>query len=485
MSKINALLKQRFQARMNKLSARVTQRPVDDVGRGVGYLICEVGGVGGVKVMVPPDSVYYPGDSILVEQRGTPALAFYTVLGWETGARPTAGMIEFTGDTTVGNTTYPAGDLLWGNPYAAHFHMDYDAGTIDLRYGSEIKGQINAASGLFIAGDPTDFHGEFSGTDITFRNAVATYGKLGLLDGDYGYAASGSILGAAFGVYGSGSTWIGLDSASGFHINLYDQVLGRFNIAGDIQLYSGSVETVHLDSDGSGWLAGASKLTWDAVGNLGLGTEGVLLVADGDLSLSSSGLLLNYGSESITRAITWMEGASQRGRIICLEGLGSIPQIDIHSDNIMLDATEGVGSLFLAGNISQYSGALDFNAQSGSYGFQIRGSGDDFMFYGAAASDLVGVGLAAPTGKLHVKQSISGSRPALTLEQAAVDREFVRFIGTSASGENAQSLLVSASLPVTGSLMGWLKIYVQDNSATSPLADTYYYLPFYNIPTSS
>lgn len=170
MSKINALLKQRFQARMNKLSARVTQRPVDDVGRGVGYLICEVGGVGGVKVMVPPDSVYYPGDSILVEQRGTPALAFYTVLGWETGARPTAGMIEFTGDTTVGNTTYPAGDLLWGNPYAAHFHMDYGAGQINLKSGDTLTGRVDAATGTFMAGNPTGLHGEFSASGIEFKN---------------------------------------------------------------------------------------------------------------------------------------------------------------------------------------------------------------------------------------------------------------------------------------------------------------------------
>lgn len=172
MSKINALLKQRFQARMHKLSARVTQRPVDDVGRGIGYLICEVGGVGGVKVMVPPDAVYYPGDSVLVEQRGTPALAFYTVLGWETGARPTAGMIEFTGDTTVGNTTYPAGDLLWGNPYAAHFHMDYDAGQINLKSRDTLTGRVDAATGTFMAGNPTGLHGEFSASGIEFKNAT-------------------------------------------------------------------------------------------------------------------------------------------------------------------------------------------------------------------------------------------------------------------------------------------------------------------------
>lgn len=172
MSKINQILSRRFQARMPRLAARVTQRPVDAVGRGLGYLICEVGGVGGVRVFVNPDAVYYPGDAILVEQRGTPALASYTVVGWESGPRPDAGNLEITTDVAIGDNLFQAGDLVWGNPYAAHFHMDYSAGQINLKVGSTVTGRIDAGLGLFQAGNPEGLHGNFSASGIEFKNAT-------------------------------------------------------------------------------------------------------------------------------------------------------------------------------------------------------------------------------------------------------------------------------------------------------------------------
>lgn len=171
MGRIGKLLSQRYQARMPRMAARVTQRPVDANGRGLGYVICEVAGVSGVHVQVNPDTIYYPGDSVLVEQRGTPALATYTVLGWQGGPRPQSGMLEITTATCIGGTTYEPGDLLWGNPYAAHFHMDYSTGQINLKTADTLTGRIDAGLGMFMAGNPSGLHGEFTASGISFMNS--------------------------------------------------------------------------------------------------------------------------------------------------------------------------------------------------------------------------------------------------------------------------------------------------------------------------
>jgi len=85
----------------------------------------------------------------------------------------------------------------------------------------------------------------------------------------------------------------------------------------------------------------------------------------------------------------------------------------------------------------------------------------------------------SPTGVLHVKQdSLTGSKPPLTLEQADISEDFVRFIGTSANGVLTQSIVDDADLS-TRTLVGWLKIYVKDDG--DQLTDGVYYVPFYSI----
>lgn len=170
MSRIAQILDRRYQGQMPRLAARVTSRPVDAAGHGLGYVVATVGTQTGVRVAVGAEDVYYPGDTVLIEQRGGAAAASYVALGYQGGARPDSGDYEITADTTIGNESYAAGDRLWGNPFGAHFHLDYAAGQLWLKSGSTPTGCIDAAQGLYVAGNPASVHAEFGATGIEFKS---------------------------------------------------------------------------------------------------------------------------------------------------------------------------------------------------------------------------------------------------------------------------------------------------------------------------
>jgi len=87
--------------------------------------------------------------------------------------------------------------------------------------------------------------------------------------------------------------------------------------------------------------------------------------------------------------------------------------------------------------------------------------------------------------KLLINQaSTTGAVPVLQVTQADVSEEFIRFIGTSTT-DASQSLVDAADMEVPGAIVGWLKIYVQDDQATNPITDGAYYIPFYSAPTHS
>jgi len=93
-----------------------------------------------------------------------------------------------------------------------------------------------------------------------------------------------------------------------------------------------------------------------------------------------------------------------------------------------------------------------------------------------------GIGTNTPSASLHVDQSSStGAKPVLTVDQADVSEEFIRFIGTSANGVVTQSLVEDADV-TTRTLEGWLKIYVYDGpSGTGQLGSQAYYVPIYTL----
>lgn len=68
--------------------------------------------------------------------------------------------------------------------------------------------------------------------------------------------------------------------------------------------------------------------------------------------------------------------------------------------------------------------------------------------------------------------------PVLTMTQADVSEEFVRYIGTASAGVLTQSIVNNTDAN-TMTQVGWLKIYVRDDG--NQIADGAYYIPFFSI----
>ena len=168
---IGELLRKNFESHRPTLSAVITQVPVNNQGKSLGYVVATVAGYGGERVRVGPSDVYYPGDHMVVEQVGPAGMASYRALGLTAGVRPTSGLYEFTGDTSVtdDDTNYHAGDLVWGSLGGPNFFMDYLGGVIWMRVGETINGAIKS-TGELILGNPEGVHVQHSATAIDFMN---------------------------------------------------------------------------------------------------------------------------------------------------------------------------------------------------------------------------------------------------------------------------------------------------------------------------
>lgn len=309
---LRQLLDQRYQPRAARLAARITQRPVDSTGKGLGYVIAEVGGQTGVRVANPANVPYYPGDYVLVEQRGSAASASYVIVDFESGPRPDSGQIEFTSDTTIGNESYGAGDLLWGNPFQAHFHMDYSEGHINLKSGSTYTGRIDAGTGTFIAGNPSGTRGVFSASGIIFRDATTEYAGLT-----------------------SGQFWVGPSSAS--QRLVYDQATGTLSITGTINAIGGSI---NLYGSTGGRLS-IGEIQNIVSGQLqGTGIYAFRLYdANGVPQISfttgdTSGPTMRIGAANAKQYLQWQAGQLQVKGNIYATG-GEFANFDIYADSII------------------------------------------------------------------------------------------------------------------------------------------------------
>jgi hypothetical protein len=91
----------------------------------------------------------------------------------------------------------------------------------------------------------------------------------------------------------------------------------------------------------------------------------------------------------------------------------------------------------------------------------------------------VGIGIASPTARLHVDQSITdNAQPVLLLDQADVSEEFIRFIGMAAAATLTQSIVAEADV-TTATRQGFTRIYVQDDG--NQVTDQAYYQAFYTL----
>lgn len=112
---------------------------------------------------------------------------------------------------------------------------------------------------------------------------------------------------------------------------------------------------------------------------------------------------------------------------------------------------------------------------------RIEGDTDTALFTTDASTDSasIGVALGSHVGKFHIDQSsTTAAKPVLTVDQADVSEEFIRFIGTSANGVLTQSIVEAADV-ATPTVAGYLKVFVQDDG--NQLTDQAYYLALYTL----
>lgn len=113
-------------------------------------------------------------------------------------------------------------------------------------------------------------------------------------------------------------------------------------------------------------------------------------------------------------------------------------------------------------------------------------SGDltDTQMYIERATGNVGIGTTDTAAQLHIDQaSTGGAIPVITLDQGDLSEEFIRFIGQSAA-DASQSLVDAVDLTTPGSIVGWFKVYIQDDAGSGPITDGVYYVPFYSAPSA-
>jgi len=143
---IKELLDARYEMRRPTLQAVVTAMPLDADGKSKGYVVATVAGYPNEHVLIGPNDTYYVGDAIIVEQIGTPGMAYYRAQGTTAPTRRGAtGFYSFTDTTTLSGSTYQAGDVVIGDPASAH--GVFTSGSIGFKYSSSLL-QTWSSSGL-------------------------------------------------------------------------------------------------------------------------------------------------------------------------------------------------------------------------------------------------------------------------------------------------------------------------------------------------
>ncbi len=158
---------------------------------------------------------------------------------------------------------------------------------------------------------------------------------------------------------------------------------------------------------------------------------------------------------------------------IDLTGQGVIGLADmtmIAADDIILRATAGTGRIAIRNNTGSAGedGDLDFFDSAGNPTLRWDDSTVEWVFITPIVID---------------QPSTTGAAPVLTLDQADIDEDFFKFIGTSDTNVD-RALVDAVNFTTPGAIVGWLKVNVQDDQATDPIVDGDYYVPFYAAPTA-
>ena len=168
------------------------------------------------------------------------------------------------------------------------------------------------------------------------------------------------------------------------------------------------------------------------------------------------------------------------------------PTDDYHAMVIKANAAQSSESLFVL-ETSGGAPILEMDHEGGLSGNQLQNASGNFSWDGAnftnvlrvrASTDAVGIGIALPTAKLHIDQSdATGAKPVLKLNQGDVSEEFIYFRGESTT-DASQSLIDAADLTTPGSILCWVRIYIEDTQVTNPISSGIGWFPVYTEPTA-
>ncbi len=148
------------------------------------------------------------------------------------------------------------------------------------------------------------------------------------------------------------------------------------------------------------------------------------------------------------------------------------------------------GKYNTAGNTTLFGGIAGRKENTGDgdtdgyLQFRTRGASAHAERMRITSVGLMGLGITVPVGLLHVDQAnTSGARPVIVLDQADVDEDYFKFIGTSDTNVD-RALVDAANFTTPGPIAGYLKINIQDDQSTDPIPDGDYYIAFRAAPTA-
>ena len=188
----------------------------------------------------------------------------------------------------------------------------------------------------------------------------------------------------------------------------------------------------------TGTLAGSTALTCEANPNW-------YIIKD---ATTRAGHALTFGPSGGS-AVTLTSGAIH---LIYTDGSSAF-QIPENLANMALS-----GTLTVTGDVSFDGGAFTFNQSGAAVDARFEGDTDQNLIITDGSTDRVGMGIATPTSKLHVRQaSATGAQPVLELEQLDVDYAFTNYVGTSAADATRS---ISSSTATAGNKVGAIRIRV-------------------------
>ena len=261
------------------------------------------------------------------------------------------------------------------------------------------------------------------------------------------------------------------------HTNRLVSTLSDLTIENDLldgniifKVNDGGVDTTVMTIDG-------------ATGFVGIGmTPTHKLDVSGQIFSTKSG-----GGSSAGLVVSGVGGALAINRSNAAANAGwydFIAQPDALDFRLVNDANTNATRWLTVTRSGQTPTAVIINEDSTSADFRVESNNQTHMLFVDGGNDRVGISVTVPAAKFHIDQSsTTGAIPVLTLDQADIDEDFFKFIGTSDTSVD-RALVDAADFTTPGAIVGWLKINIQDDQATNPIADGDYYIPFYAAPTA-